>query len=72
MVPTLKYFIPSILSIPYKTLRAIVRLFLSIFLKSSFTDGQFIPSQLYLSIKELILGILLGCFPIFYDLIRLL
>ena len=35
----------------YKLLRAIVTLFFSNFFQSFFSDGKFIPSQLYLFIK---------------------
>ena len=38
----------------YKTLIAIVTSFISIFSKSSFSDGIFIPSQLYYFVKGLI------------------
>ena len=49
----------------HKTLRAIVLLFFSRFFWSSFSDGKFIPSQLYLFIKGLIFVILSGLCPIF-------
>ena len=45
-----------------KILRAIVTLFFSNFFQSSFSDGKFIPSQLYLFIKGLIFVILCGSF----------
>ena len=38
----------------YKTLRAIVPLFFSIFFQSSFSDGKFIPAQLCLFVEDLI------------------
>ena len=47
-----------------QTLRAIVRLFSSIFFQSSFSDGKYIPSQLYLFTKDLDFFILSECFPI--------
>ena len=49
----------------YKTLRAIVRSIFSNFIQSSFSDGYFIPFQLYLFIKGLIFVSLSGFFPIF-------
>ena len=48
----------------YKTLRAVVTLFFSNFFQLSFSDGKFIPSQLYLFIKGLIFVIPSECFPI--------
>ena len=44
----------------YKTLRAIATLFFSNFFQLFFSDGKFIPSQLYLFIKGLIFVILCG------------
>ena len=52
------------LFLAYKILRAIIRLFFSNFFQSSFLDGKFIPSQLYLSINGLIFVNLSGCFHI--------
>ena len=48
----------------YKTLRAIVTLCFAIFFQSSFSDGKFILSHLYLFIKGLIFLIPSACFPI--------
>ena len=48
----------------YKTLKAIVTLFFSIFFQSFFSDGICIPFQLYLFIKGLIFVILSERFPI--------
>ena len=56
----------------YKTSRAIVRLFFSKFFQSTFSNENFIPSQLYLFKNCLIFNILCGSFFIFYDLTRLL
>ena len=53
---TYAWYIFSFLA--YKTLRAIVTLFFSIFFQSSFSDGKLIPSQLYLFINGLIFLIL--------------
>ena len=46
-------------------LRAVVRLFFSIFFESSFSDRKFILSHLYSFIKGFIFVILSGCFPIY-------
>ena len=46
----------------YKTLRAIVTLFSSLFFQLSFCGGTFIPSQLHLFIKGLIFVMLCGSF----------
>ena len=43
---------------PCKTLRAIVTIFFSNFFQSSFSDGKFTPSHLYLFIKGLIFVVL--------------
>ena len=48
----------------YKTLGAVVRLFFSIFFQSSFSNGKFIPAQLYLFIKGLMFVILCRSFLI--------
>ena len=48
----------------YKTLRPIVTLIFSIFFQLPFSDGKFIPSQLYLFIKSLFFVILRGSFSI--------
>ena len=46
------------LFLAYKTLRAIVRLFFSNFFQSYFSDGKFIPTQLYIFRKGLICVVL--------------
>ena len=53
-------------------MRAIIRLFFSIFFPSSISDGKFIPSQLYLFIKKFDFFILSECFPILHNLMGLL
>ena len=49
----------------YKTLRAIIRLFFSIFFQLSFSDRQFIHYQLHLWKIDLIFTILPGLFSIY-------
>ena len=48
----------------YKTLTPIVKLFFSSSLQSCFSNGKFIPSQLYILIKTLIFVIFSECYPI--------
>ena len=55
-----------------KILITIVRLFFSYFSQSPYSDGKFIPSQIYLSIKGLIFVILCESFFLFlHDFTRL-
>ena len=49
----------------YKILRAIVTLFFSNIFQSTFSNGNFFPSHLYLFIKNLIFVIFSWVFPIF-------
>ena len=46
-------------------LKAILTLFFSNFFQSSLSDGEFIPSHLYLFINVLSFVILSGFFPVF-------
>ena len=53
----------------YKTLRAIVTLFFSNIFQSYYCNGNFVPSQLYLFIENLIFVILSKVFLFVHDLI---
>ena len=53
----------------YKTLRAIVTLFFSNIFQSYYCNGNFVPSQLYLFIENLIFVILSNVFLFVHDLI---
>ena len=53
----------------YKTLRAIVTLFFSNIFQSYYCNGNFLPSQLYLFIENLIFVILSKVFLFVHDLI---
>ena len=53
----------------YKKLRAIVTLFFSNIFRSYYCDGNFVPSQLYLFIENLIFVILSKVFLFVHDLI---
>ena len=53
----------------YKTLRAIVTLFFSNIFQSYYCNGNFVPSQLYLFIENLIFVILWKVFLFVHDLI---
>ena len=55
-----------------QNIRAIVTLFFPIFFQIYFSDGKFIPSQLYLFIKELILLLFQNVSLFLHDLMWLL